>query len=79
MSIGHDLSEAEWAGRVQEALDRFAHQPYILQEFHKAARRTVRYYDFHRDEVVPMRGSGDAASFITTSSAMCRACAVSKL
>ena len=55
VSIGHDLPEAEWAARVQEALDRFAHQPYILQEFHKAARR-VHYYDFYRDEVVPMRG-----------------------
>ena len=56
VSIGHDLSEAEWAERVQEALDRFAYQPYVLQEFHKAARRRVRYYDFDRDEVVPMRG-----------------------
>ena len=56
VSIGHDMSEEEWAGRVQEALDRFEHQPYILQEFHKATRRTVRYYDFDKDQIVPMRG-----------------------
>ena len=56
VSIGHDLPEAKWAERLQEALDLFEYQPYILQEFHKAARRTVRYYDFYRDEVVPMRG-----------------------
>ena len=56
VAIGHDMPEREWAGRVQEALDRFEHQPYILQEFHKAARRTIRYYDFFNDEVKPMRG-----------------------
>lgn len=56
VAIGHDMPEQEWAARVQEALDRFEHQPYILQEFHKAARRTVRYYDFYNDEVKPMRG-----------------------
>ena len=56
VSIGHDMPEEEWAARVQQALDRFEHQPYILQEFHKAARRTVRYYDFEKDQIVPMRG-----------------------
>ena len=56
VSIGHDMPEEEWAARVQQALDRFEHQPYILQEFHKAARRTVRYYDFDKDQIVPMRG-----------------------
>ena len=56
VAIGHDMPEEEWAARVQEALDSFEHQPYILQEFHKAARRTIRYYDFFEDEIKPMRG-----------------------
>ena len=56
VSIGHDMPEEEWAARVQQALDRFEHQPYILQEFHKAARRTVRYYNFDKEQIVPMRG-----------------------
>ena len=56
VSIGHDLPEEAWGARLQEALDSFATTPYILQEFHKAARRTVRYYDFFEDALRPMRG-----------------------
>ncbi|MEW6754280.1 MAG: hypothetical protein AB1505_25345 [Candidatus Latescibacterota bacterium] len=56
VSVGHDLPEEEWAGRLREALDRFPRQPYVLQDFHKAARCRVQYYDFHRDEMRAMRG-----------------------
>lgn len=56
VAIGHDMPETEWAERVQEALNSFETQPYILQEFHKAARRTVHYYDFYSDAVKSMRG-----------------------
>lgn len=56
VSVGHDLPEEEWTARLSEALERFQRQPYVLQEFHKAARHRVQYYDFHRDEVRPMRG-----------------------
>lgn len=56
VSIGHDLPEEDWAQSVQTALDSFAHTPYILQEFHKGARKSVRYYDFFDDEIKPMRG-----------------------
>ena len=50
------IAEEAWASRVQEALDGFERQPYILQEFHKAARRTIHYYDFYEDAIKPMRG-----------------------
>jgi hypothetical protein len=56
VAIGHDMPEEAWASRVQEALDGFERQPYILQEFHKAARRTIHYYDFYEDAIKPMRG-----------------------
>ncbi|MGY8824066.1 MAG: hypothetical protein ACKVJG_09035 [Candidatus Latescibacterota bacterium] len=56
VSIGHDMPEETWAENVQTALDSFNHTPYILQEFHKAARKSVRYYDFSDDEIKPMRG-----------------------
>ena len=56
VSIGHDLAEEAWAAALQEALDRFAAGPYIIQEFHKAARVASRYYDFHSDQIRTMRG-----------------------
>ena len=56
VSIGHDLPEDTWSTNVQTALDSFDDTPYILQRFHKSARKTVRYYDFFDDAVKPMRG-----------------------
>jgi hypothetical protein len=56
VSIGHDLPEETWAERLGQALEQFERGPYVLQEFHKAARRTVRYYDFEEGEIRPMRG-----------------------
>lgn len=56
VSIGHDLPEETWTARLQEGLGRFPAHPYILQKFHKAERKMVRYYDFFEDEIRPMRG-----------------------
>lgn len=56
VSVGHDLPEEEWTARLQQALDGFPSGPFILQEYHKPAQRTASYYDFHTDEVRPMRG-----------------------
>jgi len=56
VAIGHDLPEEEWAGRVQEALDRYAQTPAILQRFNKAARQGAKYYDFSSDTLRPMHG-----------------------
>lgn len=56
VSVGHDLPEQEWAARVQHALDSFREVPHILQNFHKARRTTVRYYDFGEDAIKSMRG-----------------------
>jgi hypothetical protein len=38
--IGHDMPAAEWAARLQTALDQATEQPWILQEFHEAERIT---------------------------------------
>lgn len=56
VTIGHDVSEEAWGEALRHALEEFHHQPYVLQEFHKAARLPVRYYDFHADEVRQMHG-----------------------
>ncbi|MDP3848925.1 MAG: hypothetical protein Q8Q59_00350 [Luteolibacter sp.] len=38
--IGHDLPAAEWAARLQTALDQSSEQPWLLQEFREGRRIT---------------------------------------
>lgn len=56
VTIGHDVPEDVWSEAVHGALAGFADQPFVLQQFHKAARLPVRYYDFHSGEVKGMHG-----------------------
>jgi hypothetical protein len=41
VEIGHDLSQAEWARVIDEALASFTHHPHVLQRFHKG--KTVQH------------------------------------
>jgi hypothetical protein len=56
VSVGHDLSQTEWAAALERALASFPTTPYILQEFHKGRQFDLSYYDARTDEVVPMAG-----------------------
>jgi hypothetical protein len=56
VSFGSDLSNEDWAAALQKALDSFPQTPYLLQEFHKPTKTTVSYYNFRKEEVVPMDG-----------------------
>ena len=56
VSIGHDMSEADWKAVLEESLGAFDHTPHILQEFHTGAKFSVSYYDFETDRVEKMRG-----------------------
>lgn len=57
ISFGHDLSSEEWVRTLEKALAAFDQgTPYLLQEFHKPAKVDVRYYNFAKDEIVPMAG-----------------------
>ena len=56
VSVGHDMSEEDWGGVIQFALDNFEAHPHILQEFHTAARFKVSYYDFAADRMESFRG-----------------------
>ncbi len=50
--IGHDLPSAEWAERLQNALDQSGEQPWILQEFREG--RMVTHPVFRDDGSVEM-------------------------
>ncbi len=53
--VGHDLSEEEWSGALQMALDGFDTTPYILQPFHKGRRVEMKVID-HTNTSVRMEG-----------------------
>lgn len=54
--IGHDLSTEDWEKAVENSLASFHRTPYILQQFHKAKRVRMEYYDFNTGQVRSMAG-----------------------
>jgi len=56
VSVGHDLSQTEWAAALKKALDSFPRTPYILQEFHKGRLYEMDYVDSALSSMVRMSG-----------------------
>ena len=56
VSVGHDLSQKDWAEALEQALASFPRVPYILQEFRKGRRVSSQYHDPATDEIVEMPG-----------------------
>ncbi len=54
--LGSDLSQADWSAAVAAALNNFATSPSVLQRFHKPAQVDARWFDFAKNEVVPLKG-----------------------
>lgn len=73
VTLGSDVSQADWAAAVEAALRAFPSTPYVLQRYHKPRQVPAVYYDFDRETPVPMsarvrlcpyyfvHGEGDAA------------------
>lgn len=56
VSLGSDLSTADWSAAVDEAIAAFPRSPYVLQRYHKPRVVEFYWYDFERETVVPMPG-----------------------
>jgi hypothetical protein len=56
VTVGHDLSQEDWAKALDNALESFDRNPYILQDYHKGRKYTVNYYDPITDSVKTMEG-----------------------
>lgn len=56
VSIGHDLSQAEWSQALRNALAAFPTTPYILQEFHKGRLFEMDFMDGDRQTMVRISG-----------------------
>ncbi len=54
--LGSDLAQADWAQAVDDALAQFERSPRVLQRFHKPALIEASWFDFAKNEVVPMKG-----------------------
>ena len=54
--LGSDLSQADWAQAVDEALQQFERSPRVLQRYHKPSLVEAPWFDFEKNEVVPMKG-----------------------
>ena len=54
--LGSDLSQAEWSAAVDKAIACFTQSPYVLQRFHKPRTVPAQWFDFTKNEVVPMQG-----------------------
>lgn len=56
VSIGHDMSQDDWAATVDQALAAFENTPHVLQSFRKGAQFRLSYYDFEQQSLRGMRG-----------------------
>ena len=54
--LGSDLSQADWSAAVDAALKNFETSPSVLQRFHKPSLVEASWFDFAKNEVVPMKG-----------------------
>jgi hypothetical protein len=54
--LGSDLSHAEWSAAVDSALASFPTSPYILQRYQKPSLVNFQWFDFQKNQVVPMPG-----------------------
>ena len=54
--LGSDLSQEDWSKAVDDALANFETSPSVLQRFHKPALVEAGWFDFTRNELVPMKG-----------------------
>ncbi len=54
--LGSDLSAADWSAAVDAALKNFETSPSVLQRFEKPKLVEAQWFDFAKNEIVPMPG-----------------------
>jgi hypothetical protein len=54
--FGSDLSQADWSAAVDEAIKNFEKSPFVLQRYEKPKMVETSWFDFEKNEVVPMKG-----------------------
>jgi len=54
--LGSNLSHADWASAVDRAIASFGRSPFVLQRYHKPGLVGAQWFDFERNQTVPMQG-----------------------
>ncbi len=54
--MGSDLPQAEWSAAVDEAIASFEKSPFVLQRYEKPRLVESAWFDFEKNESVPMKG-----------------------
>lgn len=54
--LGNDLSHADWSAAVDEAIAAFPTSPHILQRYQKPGLVDFQWFDFAKNDLVPMPG-----------------------
>ncbi|MDB6022808.1 MAG: hypothetical protein JWQ04_2665 [Pedosphaera sp.] len=54
--LGNDLSHAEWSAAVESALASFGTSPHILQRYRKPSLVEFQWFDFQKEQLIPMPG-----------------------
>lgn len=54
--LGSDLPQADWSEAVDLAIRCFPDSPFVLQRFHKPKTVEANWFDFDKNELVPMQG-----------------------
>lgn len=54
--LGNNLSHADWSAAVDEAIASFGKSPFILQRYRKPSLVEFQWFDFEKEQVVPMPG-----------------------
>jgi hypothetical protein len=54
--LGSDLSHADWSAAVDRAIASFETSPFVLQHYEKPRLVEAQWFDFAKNELVPMNG-----------------------
>jgi hypothetical protein len=54
--FGSDLPQADWIAAVDEAVASFEKSPFVLQRYEKPRLVEASWFDFEKNETVPMKG-----------------------
>jgi hypothetical protein len=54
--LGNDLSHENWSAAVDKAISSFQNSPFILQRYEKPKTVETQWFDFEKNEIVPMKG-----------------------